>query len=155
MILGWCPSVPAGWTSIKQGSANFLAGFGVMVSSLQWNSSLQATPWLCSRLTLLQPPRNMVSYGWTTIEMGAAGNQNSSVVWNNGNQEEERISTQDKSSLHGNEKTWTIPFQTLVSDAYSYKTWLGLGFAQATALCSTVVRMVGGGIAWLKCSATA
>lgn len=83
-----------------------------------------------------------MSCDWITIEVGAAGNQDPSVIWNYRNQKEQIISTQDKSSLYKNEETWTVPFQALVSDPYFLKRWIGLGFAQVTARCNTVVRMM-------------
>lgn len=60
-----------------------------------------------------------MSYGWITIEADAVGNQEPSVIWNDRNQKEQIISIQDKSSLCEKEETWTVSFQTQVSDAYS------------------------------------
>lgn len=59
LILGWCPSVPAGWTSIGQCPTNFLSGFAVMVSSLQWNSNLCKQPPGCVQEWHFSSPNKM------------------------------------------------------------------------------------------------
>lgn len=135
----WCTSVPAGWTSINQCPASFLSDF-VFLSEAQVSAS--------NSLVMFKNDTSPAQIKCSILWLKHHWTQNPSAVWCNGNQEKQRISTQGESRLHDNEETWgAIPFQSLVSDAYSWKRRIGLGFDQVTALCSTVVRMAGGGFA--------